>query len=445
MIIRSGIESIVSHRQKKMYLSKEEAVLSDDDPYFTTHLDKESYERWNVNDKLTPKQKFMFHRLLLKYRQCFAFKGDPLGVVKVWEHKIDTGDHPPIRQNPYRTSELQKKQIQECVNEMMEKGAIVPCVSSWSSPVTLVLKRDGSIRFCIDYRKLNAITKDDLYPIPRLDEPLTLMRNSKFFSVMDCDNCYWQIPLEVGSQEKTTFTCHLGTFMFKVMPFGLKCAPASCVRAMDRIFNEENRRISFIYMDDLICFSGSAEEHIRRLTILFERMIETGLKLKAKKCTFAYNSVNYLGHTITPDGIKPDHTRLEALTCSTAPKSVDDIRSFLGFCGFYRMYIMNFSIIAEPLTKLLRKNAVFVWGEEQEKTHKLLIDKLINAPVLAHYDPNAKTELRVDASNRGLGAHLVQITGERKQLLSCASRTLKQTRSQLLRQPKKNVWQSCLD
>ena len=409
---------------EKTFLTENECKLPDNDPYFIDNLDEESYKRWDVCDKMTPKQKFMFHKLLVKYRQCFAFKGDPLGQISVWEHRIDTGDHPPIKQNPYRTSELQKKQIQECVNEMMEKGAIVPCVSSWASPVTLVLKRDGSIRFCIDYRKLNAITKDDLYPIPRLDEPLTLMRGSKHFSVMDCDNCYWQIPLESESQEKTTFTCHLGTFMFKVMPFGLKSAPASCVRAMDRIFCEENRRISFIYMDDLICFSGTVEEHIRRLSILFERMVETGLKLKAKKCTFAYESVNYLGHTITVDGINPDKSRLEALTNSPTPKSVDDIRSFLGFCGFYRMYILNFSIIAESLTKLLRKKAVFEWGEEQVRAHKELIEKLINAPILAHFDPEAKTELRVDASNRGLGAHLVQITNGKRQLLSCASRTL---------------------
>ena len=407
-----------------LFLTPTERKLEDTDPYFENYIDKESYEKWNVSPDLSPKQKFMFWKLLEKYRGVFAFKGDPLGKVNLWTHKIDTGEHPPIKQNPYRTSEAQKLQIQECVNEMMEKGVIIPCVSSWSSPVTLVPKKDGTIRFCIDYRKLNAITKDDLYPIPRLDEPLALMRGSKYFSVMDCDNCYWQIPLEKNSMEKTTFTCHLGTFMFKVMPFGLKCAPASCVRAMDRIFKDENRRISFIYMDDLICYSDTPEEHIRRLSILFDRMFEHGLKLKAKKCQFANDSVNYLGHTITIEGISPDRSRFEALLQSPPPNSVDNVRSFLGFCGFYRNYVINFTMIAEPLTRLLRKNAVFVWGEEQQKAHKTLIDSLINAPVLAHYDPTKKTELRVDASNLGLGAHLVQIDDEKKQLLACASRTL---------------------
>ena len=407
-----------------LYLTDFERSLPDDHNYFTVKLNVESYERWNVSTDLTPKQKFMFSKLLEKYRDIFAFKGDSLGQIKNWVHKIDTGDHPPIKQNPYRTSESQKAQIQECINEMMEKGVIVPCVSSWSSPITLVPKRDGTIRFCIDYRKLNAITKDDLYPIPRLDEPLTLMRGSKFFSTMDCDSCYWQIPLDLDSMEKTTFTCHLGTFMFKVMPFGLKCAPASCVRAMDRIFRDENRRISFIYMDDLICFSDTAEEHIRRLTILFDTMRENGLKLKAKKCDFANNSVNYLGHTITIDGVSPDKSRLNALTETPRPESVDAVRSFLGFCSFYRNYIINFAMLAEPLTKLLRKNVKFKWTDEQENTRNILIEKLTNAPVLAHFDPAKRTELRVDASNFGLGAHLVQIDGEHRQLLACASRTL---------------------
>ena len=407
-----------------MFLTPFERVLPDDDEYFVQNIDLDSYEKWNVSPDLNPKHKFMFWRLLEKYRGVFAFKGDPLGKIDNWVHRIDTGEHPPIKQNPYRTSEAQKLQIQECINEMMEKGVIVPCVSSWASPVTLVPKKDGTIRFCIDYRKLNAITKDDLYPIPRLDEPLALMRGSKYFSVMDCDSCYWQIPLDRKSMEKTTFTCHLGTFMFKVMPFGLKCAPASCVRAMDRIFKDENRRISFIYMDDLICYSDTPEEHIRRLSILFDRMTEHGLKLKAKKCQFANDSVNYLGHTITVEGISPDRSRLQALLENPAPSSVDNIRSFLGFCGFYRNYVINFTMIAAPLTKLLKKNSTFVWGEEQQVAHQTLIKALINAPILAHYDPAQKTELRVDASNLGLGAHLVQIDGERKQLLACASRTL---------------------
>ena len=212
---------------------------------------------------------------------------------------------------------------------MMAKGVIVPCVSQWAlTNHRLFQIRDGSVRFCIDYRRLNSVTQDDAYPIPRLDEPLSLMRGSDTFSVMDCDSCYWQIPLDSSSQKKTTFTCHLGTFMFKVLPFGLKTAPASCVRLMDKLFASVNRRISFIYMDDIICFSKGIEEHIRRLVILLKSMQKHGLKLKQKKCTFAQKSVKYLGHVIDENGYYPDPDRVEGFLRCNPPKNVKDIHSF---------------------------------------------------------------------------------------------------------------------
>ena len=405
-------------------LTSEESEMSDDNPYFQSQTDEEFLSKFNVATDITSKQKYMFYRLFKKYRNCFALEGDNLGRIDVWTHKIETGDAPPVRQNPYRVSAKERQQIEDAVTDMLAKGVIVPNVSSWASPVTLVPKRDGSIRFCVDYRKLNAITKDDVYPIPHLEEPLALMKNSDRFSVMDCDNCYWQIVMDNDSAEKTTFTCHLGTFMFKVMPFGLKCAPASCVRAMDRIFENENRRISFIYMDDLICFSQGVGEQIRRLTILLKRMSAHGLKLKAKKCSFASTSVNYLGHTITVDGICPDRQRVEAVLDKPRPTSIREVKGFLGFTGFYRKFVQSFSKIAEPLLRLMKKDSKFHWGPEQEESFKKLKNILLNPPILAHFNPDLITELRTDASNDGLGAHLIQIGADDKRLLACASRTL---------------------
>ena len=307
---------------------------------------------------------------------------------------------------------------------MLKRGIIIPCVSSWSSPITLVPKRDGTFRFCVDYRKLNAITKDDAFPIPRLDEPLTLMKNCDRFSVMDCDQCYFQIPMAKNSMEKTTFTCHLGTFLFKVMPFGVKGGPASCVRAMSEIFKTENRKISFIYMDDLICFSKGVKEHIRRLSILLQRMQEHGLKLKAKKCSFLMEKVKYLGHSIDSEGIRPDMDRVKDVINKPKPTDQKTLKSFLGFMGFYRIFIKNFSIIAEPLLRLLKKNIEFIWTEEQDTAYETLKSKLLSDPILIHFDPNNPIELRVDASNSGLGAHLTQIIKDKPHLLACASRVL---------------------
>ncbi len=405
-------------------LTPNERERVDDDQYFRQQTDEEFLSKFNVAQDISWKQKYMFQQLFKRYRNCFALDGDSLGQVDVWKHKIDTGDSPPVRQNPYRVSDKERKQIQESVTEMLAKGVIVPNVSSWASPVTLVPKRDGTIRFCIDYRKLNAITKDDVYPIPHLEEPLALMKDSDRFSVMDCDNCYWQIVMDPESAEKTTFTCHMGTFMFKVMPFGLKCAPASCVRAMDRIFENENRRISFIYMDDLICFSKGIDEHIRRLSILLKRMQTHGLKLKAKKCSFAATNVNYLGHTISVDGITPDKERVEAVLEKPKPTNIREVKGFLGFAGFYRKFIQSFSRVAEPLLRLMKKDSKFVWGEEQEAAFQTLRTALLSPPILAHFNPDLITELRTDASNLGLGAHLVQVGPTEKRLLACASRTL---------------------
>ena len=206
-------------------LNEEERNLSPDDTYFKDGIDPEFYEKFNINDDLSYKEKFIFYKLFRRYRNNFAFKGDPLGRIDVWTHKIDTGDNPPIKSNQYRVSDKERQVIAEAVNDMLEKGVIEPCSSSWASPVTLVPKKDGTIRFCIDYRKLNAITKDDIYPIPILEEPLSLMRGCDRFSVMDADSCFWQIPIHPESQEKTAFICHMGTFLFKVLPFGLKTAP----------------------------------------------------------------------------------------------------------------------------------------------------------------------------------------------------------------------------
>ena len=307
---------------------------------------------------------------------------------------------------------------------MLKRKVIRRSISSWTSPVTLVPKKEGEIRFCIDYRRLNAITRDDLYPTPRLEEPLHLMKGCDRFSIMDCDSCYWQIPLDEESKEKSTFICHLGTFSFNVMPFGLKSAPASCVRTMDTIFRNENRKISFIYMDDLICYSKGTTEHLRRLMILFRRMEEFGLKLKPKKCFFANKSVDYLGHTITEEGVSPEMSRVRDYCKKPRPTDIGEVRSFLGFVGFYRRFIHLFSKIAEPLNRLLKKKAVFVWKEEQETAYRILKNSLLRPPILTHYNPEAELELRTDASNAGLGAHLVQIEDGQPKLLACASRTL---------------------
>ena len=245
---------------------------------------------------------------------------------------------------------------------MLRLGVIVPAVTDWSSPVTLAPKRDGTYRFCIDYRKLNDITRKDSFPVPRLDEALSIMRGCNRFSVQDAQSCFWQIPMHRDSQEKTTFVCHLGTFMFRMMPFGLTGAPASCVRAMSRIFHNLERRIGFIYMDDLICFSKGVDEHIRRLLILAERCRKYGLKMRADKCTFCYPTVSYLGHKISGNGIEPDLDRHTAILQKPKPTNIKELQSFLGLANFFRTFIVNFAQKAPSINTTSEKSDQVVLG-----------------------------------------------------------------------------------
>ncbi len=406
------------------FFTQYERELKEDDPYFSDCIDQEFLKDYDVSPDLIPRDRLLMQRYLQNNRDIYVFPGDPLGRVTVWKHKIPTGDHPPIKQNPYRFSEVQKAEVEKQVSEMIRLGVIVPAVTGWSSPVTLAPKRDGTWRFCIDYRRLNDITRKDSFPIPRLDEALSVMRGCDRFSVQDAQSCFWQIPMHRDDQPKTTFTCHLGTFMFRMMPFGLTGAPASCVRAMTRIFHNLERRIGFIYMDDLICFSKGVDEHIRRLTILAERCRKYGLKMRADKCTFCYPTVSYLGHKISGDRIRPDLDRHAAILKKPIPTNIKELQSFLGFANFFRTFIVNFAHKAKPLTQLLRKTVNWHWEAEQEKAHQELIQDLTNPPVLAHYNPESEIEVRVDASDEGLGCVLVQVDKDgKRQLLAAYSRT----------------------
>ena len=373
------------------YLKPAERLMSENDKRLKGNIDKQFMRNFSYAEGLTAKEELILYRIFKKFRQIFAFEGDELGQVHVWEHLIETGDARPIRSHPYPVSEKEKTQIREHVKSMLEKGVIEPSVSAWSSPLLLVPKRDGGTRPCVDYRKLNTLTKDESYPIPSVDEALSILRDSQYFSVMDMDNCYWQIPMENLSKEKTTFICFLGSFAFNVMPFGLKTAPFSCMRAMDIIFNKLNRRICYIYMDDVLCHAKTVGEHMRRLVLLFRQMETHGMKLKAKKCQFLKGSVAYLGHTISKEGIQPDHERVKAIREKPTPRTQKEVKSFLGFVSYYRRFIQDLARIANPLTKLLRKDERFEWGDEQQKAYEYLIDKVTSKPILIHFDPTEET------------------------------------------------------
>ena len=391
---------------------------------------EEFLNHFHVGDQLTFEQRQRLGELLLRYRKRFVIDGanDSLGLIPDEAHRIDTGDAAPVNHNPYRVSAFERRAIEEQVNKMLADGIIKPISSSWTSPVVIVSKRDASLRFCVDYRDLNTATKPDRYPLPRIDDALDQLGGADMYSTMDACSAYWQIPMHPDSVEKTTFTCHLGTFAFNFMPFGLRNAPATMSRAMAKIFSQENRQICIVYLDDIIAFAQGFDQHMERLETLFSRMDEHNLKLKPSKCFFADTQVSFLGHRITADGISPDPERTKTLLNYRPPKDKTEIKSFLGFTGFYRRFIKNYAMTARPLNVLLRKGQPFIWGSEQKRAFELLKEHVLNPPVLTHYDPNAFHILRTDSSGFGLGGHLMQAPSlERRseaKLLACVSRSL---------------------
>jgi hypothetical protein len=249
---------------------------------------------------------------------------------------------------------------EEEIDKMLKSGVIIPSKSPWSSPVCLVTKKDGSTRFCIDYRRLNTATKKDAFPLPRIDEALDSLNGASWFCTLDLATGYWQVPMDKQSQPKTAFCSRQGLYEFTVMPFGLCNAPATFERLMEYVLSGLQWRKCLVYIDDIIIFGKTFKEVLANLREIFLRLREHRLTLKAKKCDLFKNSVSYLGHIVSADGVQTDPTKVEAVRDWPEPKSVKEVRSFLGLASYYRRFIPEFSTIAAPLNALLKKDIEFV-------------------------------------------------------------------------------------
>jgi len=232
---------------------------------------------------------------------------------------------------------------------MLKLDVIEPSDSAYASPVVVVPKPDGTWRFCVDYRKVNAKMIKQAYPLPRPDEAFAAMTGAQYFSTIDMASGYWQIEMDPEDKHKTAFTSHRGLYQFKVMPFGLKNAPAMFQTVMDKVLRGLTWQHCLVYIDDIMIFSKTAEEHIRHLDSVFARIAAAGLTVKAKKCHFFKQRVKYLGHIISNKGREPDPDKLQGVRGFPTPRNKSDVRAFLGLAGYYRQYIRNFAKISAPL------------------------------------------------------------------------------------------------
>lgn len=355
-------------------------------------------------------------KLLSEFKEkIFSHSDLDIGRTHLCSHKIELLDGAkPVKQKCRYTSQAQHKSVEQEVESMLKRGVIVPCQSEWASPIVLVAKKDGTIRFCIDYRVVNRLTKLDSYPVPCIQETLTKFQGATVFSTFDLASGYWQVPMDVNSEEITSFICHLGTFMWKVMPFGLVNSGATMQRMVETVFGHLIGKCCFIYVDDLIVYSQNPEEHLSHLKLVFEAMVKARLKAKPKKCELFKDSVCYLGHRVSKNGIEADDSKFEKVKSFPIPKSKTELQSALGLFNYFKGFVKNYSMIARPLQKMTGVNQEFQWMDNHQTAFEELKKQITSSPILAHPDFEKPFCIEVDASKVGFGAVLLQKSDEDK-------------------------------
>lgn len=368
-----------------------------------------------------------------KYMRIFDEPKSAIGCKNKVRHKIDTGDHPPIRKNPYRLPHALKSVVNEQISDMQNKGIVRPSDSPWASPVVIVSKKspDGSpkYRFCVDYRALNTITRKDAYPLPNIVETLDALSGSEYFTTLDLCSGYHQVDVEPSDIEKTAFSVPGQHYEFTKMPFGLCNAPATFQRLMDSMLVGIKGEEALVYLDDIIIFSKNIEQHATRLGRVLQILYESNLYVQLSKCNFAVREVEYLGHIVSNEGIKPDHKKIDAIANYPKPQNIRDVRSFLGLVGYYRRFIKDFAQKAKPLTELIKKDKPFKWEEAQEEAYKFFTTALCTEPVLKYPDFSKPFVLSTDASNTAIGAVLSQVHHGQEHPIAYASRQLNKAES----------------
>ena len=331
------------------------------------------------------------------------------------EHAIETHG-PPLHQPYRRQNPAVRREEMAQVQQMLSSNVIHPSNSPWASPVVMVRKKDGSLRFCVDFRQLNAATVKDAHPLPRIDDLLDALHGAKWLSTLNLR--YWQVPITEQGKAKTAFRTSSGQlFKFDQVPFGLCNAPATFSRLMDRVLAGLHWKTCLFYLDNIIVFSSAWEEHLAQLRQVFERLRHANLKLGDDKCTFTAKEVNYLGHRVTEEGLLPDSSLLVAIREILPPKTATEIRSFLGLAGYYLRYVKRFAAIAAPLHALTQKDAVFHWSEDCQAAFDRLKTLLTTSPITAFPDFSQAFRLYTDASTAGLGVILAQVRDGKERII----------------------------
>ena len=383
-------------------------------------------DQWEETNRLKPKE------LFVKFHHIFALEDLELGKTDMVKHVIRLNDETPFRERYRRIPPHQYDEVKKHLKEMLEIGAIRKSQSPWASAVVLVRKKDGALRFCIDLRKLNARTIKDAQTLPRIEDSLDSLNGAMIFTSLDLKSGYWQVELDEDSIPYTAFTVGpLGFYECLRMPFGLTNAPATFQRLMENCLGDLHLNWCIIYLDDIIVYSKTPEEHLQRLKAVFEKISKAGLKLKPNKCEFFKSEITYLGHVVSHRGIARDPKKIRAIQQWPRPTTVTEVCKFTGLTNYYRKFVHGYAKVARPLHDLVsgknakKKRSVVEWTEDCERSFNQLKQLCSNTPVLAYPDYKQKFKLYTDASESGLGAVLTQIKEDGlKRPVAYASRML---------------------
>ncbi|PIK47157.1 hypothetical protein BSL78_15967 [Apostichopus japonicus] len=346
------------------------------------------------------------------------------GSTNLIEHTIPVTTDDPIRSKPYPLAHSMRKVVTEEVQTMLKMGIVERSSSPYASPIVLVRKRDGTNRFCVDFRKLNKVTMYDPEPIPNQEELMVKISKGRFFSKLDLTKGYWQIPVAKTDRPKTAFVTHDGLYQFKVMPFGIINASAVFTRMMRRLLEGIPNVVN--YIDDVLIYTENWGDHLSAVEGVLDRIRRAGLTVRPTKCFFGYASLDFLGHLVGEGVLKPQPDKVEKVMNTSTPRTKKDVRSFMGLVGYYRRFISNFAAISAPLTDLTKgsKSNKVEWGEAQEIAFKTLKSRLASAPILKLPDLSKCFILCTDASDIGIGAILMQEESGERFPICYASRKL---------------------
>jgi hypothetical protein len=327
----------------------------------------------------------------------------------------------PISRRAYRMLPNELAELKVQLQELLEKGFIKPSSSPWGCPVLFVKKKDQTLRMCVDYRPLNEVTIKNKYPLPRIDILFDQLAGAKVFSKIDLRSGYHQIKIRPEDIPKTAFTTRYGLYEYLVMSFGLTNAPAYFMYLMNSVFMSELDKFVVVFIDDILVYSKSEEEHVEHLRVVLTHLRNHQLYAKFSKCEFWLREVQFLGHVLSAKGVAVDPGKVKDILNWKPPTSVHEVRSFLGMVGYYRRFIPDFSKVAKPITELLKNQTKFIWSPECEKAFRILKKSLTTAPVLAQPDIEKPFDVYCDASGISLGCALMQ----EGRVIAYASRQLK--------------------